>query len=37
MRRWLQIQAGTLRTDNGLVHRGQLISKPDGTLRLRWQ
>jgi len=37
MRRARQIACGSLRTDNGLVHRGQLISKPNGSLKLRWQ
>ncbi len=36
-RRRRQIQRGTLRHDNGLMHRGQLISRPDGSLKLRWQ
>lgn len=36
-RRRRQIQRGTLRHDNGLLHRGQLISRPDGSLKLRWQ
>jgi len=36
-RRRKQINRGTLRHDNGLMHRGQLISRPDGSLKLRWQ
>ena len=36
-RRRRQINCGTLRHDNGLMHRGQLISRPDGSLKLRWQ
>ncbi len=36
-RRRRQIRRGTLRHDNGLMHRGQLISRPDGSLKLRWQ
>lgn len=36
-RRRKQINRGMLRHDNGLLHRGQLISRPDGSLKLRWQ
>jgi len=36
-RRRKQINRGTLRHDNGLMHRGQLVSRPDGSLKLRWQ
>ncbi len=36
-RRRKQINRGTLRHDNGLLHRGQLVSRPDGSLKLRWQ
>lgn len=36
-RRRRQINFGQLRHDNGLLHRGQLVSRPDGSLKLRWQ
>lgn len=36
-RRQRQIRRGQLRYENGLAHRGQLVSRPDGSLKLRWQ